>query len=537
MNILNQSPKVAEGVSLSAKLLILTLLFVMLAEVLIFLPSIGNYRQNWLAERMSAAKIAALAVEAAPDNQVPEKLRWELLNNAQVYAVALKQNNRRHLILQSPMPRPVMAHFDMRDQNLFSLIRDAIMVYFEPDDMLIRVVDKPAMTNVEYLEVLMVQGPLKKDMISFALNILGLSIIISMFTAALVYLALNRLLVRPIGQLTQNMMHFSENPEDPLRKVAPSGRKDEIGTVEKELLALQTDLSSLLKQKTRLANLGAAVSKINHDLRNMLGTAQIVSDRLTGISDPTVQRITPRLVRAIDRSIKLCTDTLQYGKLDENIQSRKEFSFKHLLKEVLEEQGLPRAAIQIDYQGEDTNIFGDQEQLYRVFSNLVRNSVQALEAEKFSSEPNKIILNLSEQDQSIVIDIKDTGPGLPEKAQQHMFEAFKGSYRKGGTGLGLAIAAEIIHAHNGEISYQNGESGAHFQIKLPSKGTRQEGPGVKTKTLNHDQNKTEENEVQKATDFKQPEQTADDQLAAISKTVTENGKDDQMADSTRNIVK
>lgn len=223
----------------------------MLAEVLIFLPSIGNFRKNWIDERMSAAQIAALAVEAAPNNQVPEKLRWELLNNAQVYAVALKKGNRRQLILQSPMPRAIMAHFDLRHQNFLSLIRDAIAVYFQPDNLLIRVVDKPEMSDVQFLEVLMVQGPLKKDMISFALNILGLSIIISIFSAALVYLALNRLLVAPIGQLTENMMHFSENPQDPDRRVIPSGRTDEIGTVENELLALQTDLASLLKQKNR----------------------------------------------------------------------------------------------------------------------------------------------------------------------------------------------------------------------------------------------------------------------------------------------
>ena len=102
----------------------------------------------------------------------------------------------------------------------------------------------------------MEQGPLKKDMISFALNILGLSIIISIFTAALVYIALNRLLVAPIGNLTENMMHFSENPEDPDRRIIPTERTDEIGTVERELLSLQTDLAANLKQKTRLANLG-----------------------------------------------------------------------------------------------------------------------------------------------------------------------------------------------------------------------------------------------------------------------------------------
>lgn len=469
VRFLKQNRRVATGLSLSAKLLLLTVAFVMLAEILIFLPSIGNFRQNWLAERMSAAQIAALAVEAAPNNNIPEKLRWELLNNAQVYAVALKKGNTRQLILQSPMPRAIMAHFDLRDQNFFTLIRDAIAVYFQPENMLIRVVDKPEMSDVQFLEILMVQGPLKKDMISFALNILGLSVIISIFSAALVYLALNRLLVAPIGQLTQNMMHFSENPEDPDRRIVPSGRTDEIGTVENELLALQTDLSTLLKQKSRLANLGGAVSKINHDLRNMLGTAQLVSDRLTGIDDPTVQRVTPRLVRSIDRAIKLCSETLRYGKIDDqNNPSRSDFLLKALIDEVFEELGLPKATVNIKVEiNENTKIYGDYEQLYRVFSNLIRNSVQVLEARAPSPGPDIVSISLVKAGSLNIIDIKDTGPGVPLKAQEFMFQPFKGSFRKGGTGLGLAISAEIIEAHNGNITYKNGEDGAHFQIQLP----------------------------------------------------------------------
>ena len=462
----------AKGFSLSEKLLILTLLFVMLAEVLIFLPSIGNYRKNWLAERLSAAHIAALAVEAAPNNKVPEMLRWELLTRAQVYSIALKQGERRQLILQSPIPNKGMPNFyDLRDQNFFTLIKDAIKVYFESDKVLIRVVGQPEMSKVEFIEVLMDQGPLKKDMISFALNILGLSIIISMITASLVYVALNRLLVKPIGKLTHNMMSFSENPEDPDRKIDPSGRTDEIGTVENELLAMQTDLSTMLRQKNRLANLGTAVSKINHDLRGMLSTVQLVSDRLSGIDDPTVQRVTPRLMSSIDRAIRLCSDTLQYGNADERSPARSSFLFQDLINEVLEEQGLPTKDIVINQDiDEDQQVFGDYEQLYRVFTNLIRNSTQVLEANKRDEKPNQISIALEEKESVYYIDIKDTGPGLPLEAREHLFEAFRGSSRKGGTGLGLAIAAEILQAHNGKITYMESDMGAHFHICLPQNG-------------------------------------------------------------------
>lgn len=494
------------GFSLSEKLLILTILFVMLAEILIFLPSIGNFRRNWLAERLAAAQIAALAVEAAPNNSIPEKLRKELLDQAQVYSVAVKHNNQRHLILRSPMPELKVDVYDLRHQNFFTYVWDAIKVYFQPENTMISVLGKPEMSNVEFVEVLMVQAPLKKAMIRFALNILGLSILISIITAALVYLTLNHLLVRPIGRLTENMMDFSENPEDPDRKITPSGRQDEIGTVENELLAMQTDLSTMLQQKSRLANLGAAVSKINHDLRNMLGTAQLVSDRLSNVNDPTVQRVTPRLVRSIDRAIKLCSDTLQYGKVEDHAPSRSHLPVKPLIEEVLEELGLPRQGLDVHLNIDaQAKVYGDHDLLYRVFANLVRNSAQAIEAmaieaqsieklalESQNCEPHKngqdqngtgspprsnghmmdnsVTITLTPNGTLSVIDIMDSGPGLPEAARTHLFEAFKGSYRKGGTGLGLAIAAEIIRAHKGEITLLPSEKGAHFRIKLPQNG-------------------------------------------------------------------
>jgi len=468
----NRRSKITKGFSLSEKLLMLTLLFVMLAEVLIFLPSIGNFRRGWLDERLSAAYIAALAVEAAPNNTVPEKLRWELLTHAQVYSVALKKDDQRILILQSPVPNKVEPIvYDLRNSSFYDLIRDAIKVYFQPKETLIRVVGKPEMSNPEFIEVLMEQGPLKKEMINFALNILGLSILISMITAALVYLALNRLLVKPIGKLTHNMMHFSENPQDPDRKIHPSGRTDEIGTVEDELLAMQTDLSTMLLQKTRLANLGVAVSKINHDLRGMLGTAQLVSDRLSGVDDPTVQNVTPRLVRSIDRAIRLCTDTLQYGKADEREPNRTEFSFERLISEVLEEQDLPREDILIETDiNKGIQVYGDYEQLYRVFANLIRNAIQVLESHNTASEADTVSISIHQKNGASYIDIKDTGPGIPPKAREHLFEAFRGSGRKGGTGLGLAITAEILKAHNGSITCQESATGAHFQIYLPRNG-------------------------------------------------------------------
>ena len=203
-------------------------------------------------------------------------------------------------------------------------------------------------------------------MISYGLNILGLSIIISLFTAALVYLALSNLLVRPLMRITRNMLHFGENPEDHSRIIEPSGRADEVGTAERELAHMQRQMSQLLLQKNRLAQLGLAVSKINHDLRNMLANAQLISDRLTTISDPTVQRFAPKLIASLDRAINFCSDSLRFGRAEEAEPRRDLMRLKPLVEEVGDGLGLPReGSIAWTVEIDDTlRIDADREHLF-----------------------------------------------------------------------------------------------------------------------------------------------------------------------------
>ncbi|MEM8971858.1 MAG: hypothetical protein AAGD43_07350, partial [Pseudomonadota bacterium] len=269
------------GLGLPSKLLVLTLVFVMLAEVLIFLPSIANFRVNWLTERLTSARLAALAAEAAKPNIVPEMVKQELLDTAQVRAVAIKKNRIRKLVLPPNSPVVVDANFDfreMRNDSTWSwisrrigLIGDALEVFTAPENRVIRVYGQastglgkpPAMD--EFVEIVLPEKPLREAMLKFARNILILSIIISVIAASLVYFALIRVLVQPMMDIGKNMLEFSENPEDPGRVIVPSGRGDELGTAERELANMQNEMIGLLQQKNRLAQLGLAVSKINHD--------------------------------------------------------------------------------------------------------------------------------------------------------------------------------------------------------------------------------------------------------------------------------
>ena len=452
---------------LSAKLLLLTILFIMLAEVLVFVPSVSNFRRQWLTERLAAAHIASLAAEAAPGGQLPSMLRDELLNRAKVKAIAVKHADSRVLIIEMDMPAEIDASYDLRNASWLALIADALMVYMAPDDRVIRVVGDPGRDQGELIDVVMGEAPLKAAMIRYGLDILGLSILISIITAALVYLSLDALLVKPMTKLTWNIVRFSERPEDPTRVITPSSRRDEIGMAERELSAMQKELAETLSQKSRLAALGLAVSKISHDLRNMLSSAQLLSDRLITVKDPTVQRLVPKLIASLDRAIRLCAHTLDFGQAQETPPRRKRFQLAPLVAEIGDSLGLPRPEL-IDWTvdvAEELEVDADRDQLYRVLSNLCRNAVQALESEGESA--GEILLTARREGAITVIEVADTGPGVVEKARAHLFEAFQGVARKGGSGLGLAIAQELVHAHGGQIVLVKNEGGATFRVTIP----------------------------------------------------------------------
>ena len=455
------------GPGLSGKLLLLTILFVMVAEVLVFVPSVSNFRRQWLMSRLEDAQIAALAAEAAPGGQLPKALRDKLLQSVKVKAVAVKGTDSRRLILEQDMPAEIDASYDLRNAAWLDLITDALMVFGESGKRVIRVVGQPGFESGEFIEVVMEEAPLRTAMLRYGLDILGLSILISIITAALVYLTLDALLVKPMTRLTWNIVRFSERPEDPTRIIVPSGRRDEIGTAERELSAMQAELAGTLNQKSRLAALGLAVSKISHDLRNMLSSAQLLSDRLSTVKDERVQQLVPKLLASLDRAIRLCARTLDFGQAQEMPPRRKLFPLAPLVAEVGDALDLPRTERiewKVDIDAE-IKVDADRDQLYRVLSNLCRNAVQALESE--GDRGGEIVIAAWREGSVTVIEVRDSGPGVAERARAHLFEAFQSVARKGGTGLGLAIAAELVAAHGGQIALVNNEGGATFRVIIP----------------------------------------------------------------------
>jgi len=457
---------------LSGKLLVLTILFVMIAEVLIYVPSIANFRLNWLKDRLAAAHTAALVLEPGSDRVVPDALVRRVLDSIGAKAVALKMGNQRHLLALSENPPMAQQEVDVRDVSSWAAIMGAFeTIFMSRDKDVLRAVG-PAPMGGDFVEIVLEMGPLRKAMLRFSVNVLLLSLIISAITAALVYLALHYLLVRPMRRITANMMAFRADPENPSRIIAPSARQDEVGLAERELASMQGDLASMLHQKSRLAALGLAVSKINHDLRNLLASAQLFSEGLSHLPDPRVQRFAPKLMRSLERAIELCQSTLSYGRAQEPPPVRKVIELEPLVEEVRETLALADAA-QIGWIvaiERGMKVDADHDQLLRVLLNLTRNAQQALE----SGAPNdplrdQIRITGRREGAVAVIEVSDTGPGFPVMGREHLFEAFQGSNRAGGTGLGLAIAAELIRAHGGNIGLVEGTIGATFRVTIPDR--------------------------------------------------------------------
>jgi signal transduction histidine kinase len=464
-------PESRVRLGLSGKLLLLTALFVMLAEVLIYVPSIANFRLMWLSDRLAAARTAALVLDAAAEDAISTDLTHRLLESVGAKAIVLKKGDTRRLLTFSDMPPKVDREIDVRSVSMFRAIYDAFETMLPDEGDVLRVVG-PAPAGGEYVELIVDEKPLREAMWRFSGNILLISLAISAITGMLVYASLLWLFVRPLRRLTAGMVDFGADPENPARLMVPSRRNDEIGIAERELSLMQRELTQTLQQRSHLAALGLAVSKINHDLRNLLSSAQLLSDRLAGLADPAVRRLAPKLMAALDRAIAYCEHTLAYGKAHEPSPERRPVDVAGLVEEL-------RETLEIPLDGKirwlpaierGLTVDADPDQLFRVLLNLVRNSLQAFEL-RAPNDPERDQIRIVGRREGavVVLQVTDTGLGVPERVRAHLFEPFQGSGRRGGTGLGLAIAAELIRAHGGEIRFVEGTIGATFRIVIPDR--------------------------------------------------------------------
>jgi signal transduction histidine kinase len=451
---------------LSWRVLGLVVAALMTAELLIFLPSIARFRQAHLEQLIESGTLAALALDATPDNMVSEEVKRSLLNHARVDTVVLVEPNKPKRALMTIEPKPEMPSFNLAERSQAGMIWDALSAMARDGSKYIRVGGHSMRLPNAMVWIIVDELPMRIAMYGYAGRVLVISIIIALFTSVLLYLALRWLIVRPLEGLAADMTAFRRAPEEPGSERAPVKRNDEIGVVDREFQNLQRELRASLRQKSRLAEIGAATNKINHDLRNMLSTARLLSDRLAQSDDQRTRALAPTILGTIDRAARLAGDALDY------VRGRPAAKFGQLdLADLVDEVG-----IALQEQGEDSDpnklrnwinsvddacrANGDRDLLYRVLVNLGRNA--------FDAGASTVTVSAKANGQYLMVDVADNGPGLPPQVVTQLFQPFVTGGRSGGAGLGLAIARDLVRAHQGNISLaDNGPAGAVFRFTLP----------------------------------------------------------------------
>lgn len=457
--------------SLSAKLLSLTILFVLLAEVLIFVPSVSTMRLRWLNDRLNAAAAAGIVIDALQPADLPEKARKETLMAAGARAIALRRQGQSQLLAATPIDQPIAGVFNLAESAPVSDMAEAVWTLLFGGDRLIRAYG-PVGDSHMIIDMVLDETALRDAMLVYARNVALLSVLISLITSTLIFFAIDRLMIRRIRRLTLNMQDFARDPASPGSVLAADGGGDELSLAGRHLGAMQKELQQTLSQQKTLAELGLAVSKINHDMRNVLATAQLLSDRLSDIDDPMARALAPKLVRTLDRAVGYTSEVLAYGQMSDTVPRRTIFALQPLVLEVrdnlgLEAGGAIRFADAIDH---DLMIDADSEQLFRVLHNMCRNAHQALVAAGSGGEAGLIGVSATREAGGVTILVDDNGPGMPEKARAYLFTAFKGAARNGGTGLGLAIARDLVLAHGGSIELvSDARKGTRFKVYIPDR--------------------------------------------------------------------
>ncbi len=452
------------GHSLSARLLWLTVIVTLLTEVMILLPSLGRERSAWLMNRVTEAHLAALTVSAAPHGVVDLSTRNELLRLSGTEAIRLAQGGRSILVLPPRGTVHAEGAINLAHETLFGSVIRAIEVQFglAPRDVL---VTAPSPLQHGVIVQIVVHNPvLAAHLWRYVEHIAALSVAIALLTGLVVYLVLNRVLVLPMRRLTESIARFREDPEHAAPLALAAGaplRDDEIAIAARELATMQTELRAALWRNARLAALGTAVAKISHDLRNILSTALLVADRLSGSADPAIRSGAATLVDAVERATELVTHTLGFAREGPPPLLRAACPLAELVGEVAGQTRLLHEGLVIGIDvPEDIAPMLDRTQIQRALLNLMRNAAEA--------GAGRIVVSGRVEAGQLLIEIGDDGPGLPERARANLFRPFTGSARSGGTGLGLAIARDLVRAHGGELSLvATGDRGTQFRLAIP----------------------------------------------------------------------
>ena len=457
---------------LSGKLLLMTIAVVMLAELVIFIPSATAFRQDWLNVRAQQAALLAQALTGVPDYEASEILTEQFMRDTDVIMMSAKRDGMSEFMLGQPPSSGDIDVIDLREKRRLPLFRDAFRAFFGSAKGSLRVLAVSPVQGQDALELIIPKAKLQWAMRDYAKRIAVLSLAIAVITGLMIYLAMLFMIIRPIENLAGGLAAFREDPEIRRSNLPPSSRKDEIGQLQREFYDMKQGVRASFKQRERLATLGMAVAKINHDLRNVLASASLVSDRLASDQDERIAKMGSRLMRAIDRGIKLTSEVLNFSLSGQDEAELEVVRVSLLVGEAAGDTlgGFGSGARRISFTNKipsEMIVTADKDHTYRIFHNLFRNAAQAMAKIREDDAVRHLTVEAIPSGDHITILVRDTGPGIPDKVKDKLFKAFAASSGHGSTGLGLTISQDLAREQGGDIVLEStSEAGTVFAVSL-----------------------------------------------------------------------
>ena len=230
------------------------------------------------------------------------------------------------------------------------------------------------------------------------------------------------------------------------------------------------DLQEVLIKKEKMSAVGEATGLIVHDLKNSIGVIEPLIELIEEEIDNRkfVLEMLENIKISAREGIAFVIDILDFSAQKSAnktmISANDLFGKQQSRMAVL----LNKSNIKLKIEcPPETVILADKDKMYRIISNLIKNSIEAFEGKNISNP--EINLTLSSDEQNIYIKVFDNGPGIPMPVMNKLFEAFVSHGKRSGTGLGLAIVKQFVDAHDWKIEVKSSDAGTCFMISLPAK--------------------------------------------------------------------
>ena len=431
--------------------MILVALCLFIAELLIFVPSAARFQQEWLdrqwhhflsqfaqddTKSLAAldSRYSAMATLTEKRSYIPDFICWK---GREGETTAIGHMPESAAIVD--LSRSSLSHLTLTASLLLGGEIEAITVYDSQRDF-----DFRASWQADRL---------RDELRSYAWRISGLTLFITLLTIMPLYLFLTRHFVKPLSSISKMIKTVSTNPADLPEPAKTKGKVAEIDEIASALAEMSEQVRSALRQKERLADIGEATAKINHDLRNILVSATLVTDSLSQSEDPKIKRIAPHIERAISDAASMTQNMMDY------LSEAKPEERQHFSTIALGQNLSHDSRLEVKVTGAD-HLYGATDQFYRLVLNLARNAKRAGATE--------LLIDIWRAGHLAVIDISDNGPGIADDMRPYLFSAFYSGHKKD-TGLGLAIAKDLAVAMGGQLRLSRSSlHGSEFRLSVPS---------------------------------------------------------------------